>query len=120
MAAVYDDTGGGAEWRVKAGDPIAKTWLVTEKDDAGVEVAVDVSGATLTGAIRRLEDSTSTAVATFTMSKPAVSGSNAVKALVAAGIAAPGPYFWAIKVAMGDGETVHRGQGPFIVEPAAV
>jgi hypothetical protein len=113
--ATYDDTGGVAAWRVKAGDPIVKTWLVTEDT-----TAVNVSAATLTGAIRRIEDSTSTAVATFTMSKPTVTDNNAVKALLSAGIDTPGTYFWAIKVAMSDSETVYRGQGPLVVEAKGV
>ena len=116
MGTRYDDTGPEVEWFVKVGDPIVKTWLVT--DDSGV--AVDVSGATLTGAIRTSEDSTLTATATFTMSKPAVADDNAVKALLSSGLSTAGPYWWAIKVAMADGETVYRGQGPLIVEAKGV
>lgn len=114
MSVRYDDTGPEVEWFVKANDPIVKTWLLT--DDNG---PVDVSGATLTGAIRATEDHTETAVATFTMSKPTVTDDNAVKALYSAGLAA-GTYWWAIKVAMSDGETVLRGQGPLIVEARGV
>lgn len=110
MSVAYDDTGGRAEWTVPAGDPISKTWTITEG-----ATPVDVSGATLTGVIRATADPDSTLVATFTMSKPAVADDNAVKALVAAGIAAPGAYYWAVKVELADGETVLRGQGPFIV-----
>jgi hypothetical protein len=114
----YDDTGPeDVPWFVKLGDPISKTWLVT---DASTGAAIDVSGATLTGAIRTAEDSTLTATATFTMSKPSVSGSNAVKALLSAGLASAGSYWWAIKVAMADGETVYRGQGTLIVEAKGV
>jgi hypothetical protein len=116
MGTRYDDTGPEVEWFVKLGDPIVKTWLVT--DDSGA--AVDVSAATLTGAIRASEDSTLTATGTFTMSKPSVSGDNAVKALLSAGISTVGSYWWAIKVAMSDGETVYRGQGPLIVEAKGV
>jgi len=116
MGVRYDDTGDEVEWFVKAGDPISKTWLVTDDDG----VAIDVSGATLTGAIRTSEDSTLTATATFTMSKPSVSGNNAVKALLSAGISSAGSYWWAMKVAMADGETVYRGQGPLIVEAKGV
>jgi hypothetical protein len=116
MGTRYDDTGPEVEWFVKAGDPIVKTWLVT--DEAGV--AVDVSAATLTGAIRTSEDSTLTATGTFTMSKPTVTDDNAVKALLSAGLSSPGSYWWAIKVAMSDGETVYRGQGPLIVEAKGV
>ncbi len=118
MGARYDDTGpDNVPWSVKLGDPIVKTWLITD-DDTGA--AVDVSGATLTGAIRASEDSTLTATATFTMSKPSVSGNNAVKALLSSGISTAGTYWWAIKVAMSDGETVYRGQGPLIVEAKGV
>lgn len=115
MSVRYDDTGPEVEWFVKANDPIVKTWLITDEDGA----AVDVSGATLTGAIRTAEDSTLTATATFAMSKPAVADDNAVKALYAAGLAI-GTYWWAIKVAMADGETVYRGQGILIVEAKGV
>lgn len=116
MGVRYDDSGPEVEWFVKLGDPIVKTWLVTDEDGA----AVDVSGATLTGAIRTAEDSTLTATATFTMSKPSVSGNNAVKALLSAGLSTVGTYWWSIKVAMADGETVYRGQGPLIVEAKGV
>lgn len=116
MTFRYDDSGPEVDWFVKANDPIVKTWLLTDSDTGA---AVDVSGATLTGAIRTAEDHTLTASATFTMSKPAVADDNAVKALYAAGLAA-GPYWWAIKVAMADGETVYRGQGRLIVEPRGV
>lgn len=112
----YDDSGGEVDWYVKAGDPIVKTWLITDDDGA----AVDVSAATLTGAIRTSEDSTLTATGTFTMSKPSVTGNNAVKALLSAGVSTPGTYWWAIKVAMSDAETVYRGQGRLIVEPRGV
>ena len=116
MGTRYDDTGPEVEWFVKVGDPIVKTWLVTDEDGA----AVDVSGATLTGAIRASEDSTLTAVGTFTMSKPSVSGDNAVKALLSGGVSTAGTYWWAIKVAMSDSETVYRGQGPLVVEAKGV
>jgi hypothetical protein len=117
MTARYDDTGpANVPWFVKVGDPISKTWLITDENGA----AVDVSGATLTGAIRTGEDSTLTATATFTMSKPSVSGNNAVKALLSAGISTVGSYWWAIRVAMADGETVYRGQGTLVVEAKGV
>lgn len=113
----YDDSGPEVDWYVKAGDPVTKTWDITDSDTGA---AVDISGATLTGAIRTSEDHTVTATATFTMSKPSVSGNNRVKALLSAGVATPGTYWWAIKVAMADGETVYRGQGRLIVEPRGV
>lgn len=116
MGTRYDDTGPEVDWFVKLGDPIVKTWLVTDEDGA----AVDVSAATLTGAIRASEDSSLSATATFTMSKPVVAGDNAVKALLSSGISTAGTYWWAIKVAMSDGETVYRGQGPLIVEAKGV
>lgn len=118
MAVRYDDTGpDDVEWFVKIGDPIVKTWLVTNADTGA---AVDVSGATLSGAIRTTEDHTVTATATFTMSKPTVTDDNAVKALYSAGLSTAGSYWWAIKVAMADGETVYRGQGRLIVEAKGV
>ena len=116
MGTRYDDTGPEVEWFVKLGDPISKTWLITDEDGA----AVNVSAATLTGAIRTSEDSTLSATATFTMSKPSVSGNNAVKALLSAGMPTAGTFWWAIKVAMSDSETVYRGQGPLIVEAKGV
>lgn len=116
MPVTYDDTGPEVDWFVKAGDPIVKTWLVT--DDNGDPV--DVSGATLTGAIRTAEDHTLTATASFTMSKPTVTDDNAVKALYSAGLSSTGTYWWAIKVAMADGETVYRGQGRLIIEARGV
>jgi hypothetical protein len=54
------------------------------------------------------------------MSKPSVTGSNAVKALFSAGLPTAGTYWWAIRVLMSDGETVYRGQGPLIVETKGV
>jgi hypothetical protein len=116
MGTRYDDTGPEVDWFVKIGDPIVKTWLVTDEDGA----AVNVSAATLTGAIRASEDSTLSATATFTMSKPSVTGSNAVKALFSAGLPTAGTYWWAIRVLMSDGETVYRGQGQLIVEAKGV
>lgn len=115
--ASYDDTGPEVTWSVKAGDPITKTWLIT---DADTGAAIDVSAATLSGAIRAAEDSDLTATATFTMSKPAVAGDNAVKALYSDGIDTPGTYWWAIRVLMSDSETVYRGQGHLVVEPKGV
>lgn len=117
MVVRYDDTGpDDVEWFVKADDPIVKTWLLT---DIETGAAIDVSAATLTGAIRTSEDHTLTATASFTMSKPVVADDNAVKALYADGLS-EGRYWWAIKVAMADGETVYRGQGPLIIEPRGV
>lgn len=107
----YDDTGADVPWRVKAGDPIVKTWTVTV---AGV--AANLTGATLTGAIRTREDSTLLPVATFTMTGPT---SSQVRAAYTPGIAEPGVYWWAIRVALPSGQ-VWRGQGPFVVEPAGV
>jgi len=107
----YDDTGADVPWRVKAGDPIAKTWTVTVAGSPA-----NLTGATLTGAIRTREDSSLTATATFTMTLPT---SSQVRAVYAAGIAEPGSYWWAIRVALPSGE-VWRGQGPFIVESAGV
>lgn len=113
MAArtAYDDTGAVAAWSVKAGDPISKTWTVTVDG-----TAVDLTGSTLSGAIRTREDSSLAAVATFTMSNPTTSQ---VRAAFAAGISEPGSYWWAIRVQTASGE-VWRGQGPFIVEPGGV
>lgn len=109
----YDHTGDDdVEWFVKAGDPIVETWLLTDPDTGS---AIDVSGATLSGVVLPERDGTATPAATFTMSKPSVTGSNAVKAKYAAGLTA-GRYWWAIKVAMSDGETVYRGEGPLVVE----
>lgn len=107
----YDDTGAEVPWRVKAGDPIVKVWTVTV---AGT--TANLTGATLTGAIRTREDSTLTPTASFTMTLPAA---GQVRAAYAAGIATPGSYWWAIRVALPSGE-VWRGQGPLIVEPAGV
>lgn len=107
----YDDTGPIVPWSVKLGDPIMKTWAITIDG-----VALDISSATCTGAIRPSEDSTVTATATFTMTKPT---SSSLKAYLAAGISTVGTYWWAIKVDMGDGN-VYRGQGPLIVEAKGV
>jgi hypothetical protein len=107
----YDDTGADVPWRVKAGDPIVKVWTVTV---AGV--AANLTGATLTGAIRTREDSSLDAVGSFTMTLPA---SGQVRAAYAAGISEPGTYWWAIRVALPSGE-VWRGQGPLYVESAGV
>lgn len=106
----YDDTGPNVSWQVKVGDPITKTW-----DIAIDGTPLDISSATCTGAVRASEDSTLTAVATFTMTKPSTTSLKAYHA----GISTVGNYWWAIKVDMGDG-TVYRGQGLLIVEPKGV
>lgn len=109
MTVKYDDTGPVVGWSVKAGDPIVKTWSVTG--------AASLSGATVTAAVRPSEDHTATATATFTCTTPT---STSVKIVIPGGISTPGRYWWALRVAMPDGETVYRGQGPLIVEPKGV
>ena len=107
----YDDTGPQVQWRVKAGDPIVKTW------DVYVDgVLYNVSGATATGRISESEGGAT--VATLVMSNPT---STSVKAKYGAGLNTPGvTYWWAIRLILADGATAWRGQGPFIVEPAGV
>lgn len=114
MAVRYDDTGpDDVEWFVKAGDPVTKTWLLTDPDTG---TAIDVSTATITAVVVNSPTDYGTPVATFTTSKPSVTDDNAVKVLLSSGVATVGRYWWALKVAMADGETVHRGEGPFVVE----
>lgn len=108
----YDDSGPVVPWTVKAGDPIVKTWTVTVAGSTA-----DLTGATLTGYIRTAENAGGSPAYTFTMSSPSA---GKVKAKLSSGIATTGRYWWAIKVALANGETVWRGQGPLIVEPAGV
>ena len=39
MGTRYDDTGPEVDWFVKVGDPIVKTWLITDEDGAAVNVS---------------------------------------------------------------------------------
>lgn len=109
--ATIDRTGGVAPWRVKVGDPIVETFT-----GAIAGVALDFTGATATGTIRAAESLDASLVATFTMSFPTTAS---VKASHPAGIAAPGKHWWAWRIVTADG-TIHRGQGPLVVEPAGV
>lgn len=115
MSVRYDDTGpDDVEWFVKAGDPVSKTWLLTDPNDP--TQPIDVSTATITAVVVNSATDFGTPVATFTTSKPSVADDNAVKVLLSSGVATVGSYWWAVKVALADGETVYRGEGPFIVE----
>ena len=107
--ASYDDTGPVVPWRVKAGDPIVKTWTVTVDN-----VPLTVSGATATGRVSESEGGAT--VQAFTVTYPSASS---VKVSYPAGLTA-GKYWWALRVLMADGVTVYRGQGPLVVEPAGI